>query len=216
MRTLTAAALALSVAPFGAAGASDLDVLASQMTGSFSSEAQALADEDFFHIQLHMKRIWPGREDGVWLYVEQASAESADQPYRQRVYHVRHVGEDLFASSVFTFDEPLARAGAWRLEAPLADLSPDDLEERDGCTIYLVRRADGAFEGSTLGRLCTSNLRGATWASSEVVITGDGLVSWDRGWNDTGEQIWGAEKAGYRFDRLPGEQHSAATAPIPK
>jgi len=61
--------------------------------------------------------------------------------------------------------------------------------------------ADGAFAGSTLSRMCGSSLRGATWASSEVVITADGMVSWDRGWDDTGAQVWGAEKAGYRFDR---------------
>ena len=216
MRNLMAVALVLSMAAVCAAGDPDLDELASWMTGSFSSEAQALDDSDFFHIDLHMTKIWPKREDGVWLYVEQASADTPERPYRQRVYHVRHVGEDVFASSVFTIDEPLERAGAWRLETPLADLSPSDLEEREGCTIYLVRRADGAFEGSTLGRLCTSNLRGATWASSEVVITADGLVSWDRGWNDVGEQVWGAEKAGYHFDRVADVKSSSPPPPSPE
>lgn len=209
MRTLIVTALVISAASLGVAGDADLDDLVTWMTGSFSSEAQSLDDGDFFHIELHMKRIWSDRDDGVWLYVEQASADSADRPYRQRVYHVRRVGEDLFASSVFTFAEPLHSAGAWKQDEPLVDLSPSDLEERDGCTIYLVRRGDGAFEGSTLGRLCTSDLRGATWASSEVVITAEGLVSWDRGWNDDGQQVWGAEKAGYRFDRTPAVRSSS-------
>lgn len=199
---IAAAVLTLLVAPFTNAGDTDLEELAGWMTGSFSSEAQSLEDADFRHITLHMARIWPDLGNGVWLYVEQAAAEATDRPYRQRIYHVRRVGEDLFASSVFTFAEALARAGAWRQESPLADLSVADLDERDGCTIYLRRRADSAFEGSTLGRMCTSTLRGATWASSEVVITSTGLVSWDRGWNDAGEQVWGAEKAGYRFDRI--------------
>jgi len=201
MRFLVAFPLAILLAPVAVAADSELEQLSQWMTGAFSSEAQSLEDPEFRHIVLHMARIWPDRQDGVWLYVEQAVAESADQPYRQRVYYLRRVGEDLFGSSVYTFDEPLARAGAWQLESPLADLGPADLTERDGCTIYLVRRADGAFEGSTLGRLCTSNLGGATWASSEVVITTEGMVSWDRGWNDAGAQVWGAEKAGYRFDR---------------
>lgn len=216
MRNLIVTVLVLSVAPLVAAGDPDLDDLASWMTGSFSSEAQALADTDFFHIVLHMARIWPDRTDGVWLYVEQAAAASADRPYRQRVYHVRRVGEDLFASSVFTFVDALESAGAWASDSPLADLSRSDLEERDGCTIYLVRRSDGAFEGSTLGRLCTSSLRGATWASSEVVITENGLVSWDRGWDDSGEQVWGAEKAGYRFDRLAPLRSPNSPPPSPE
>jgi hypothetical protein len=182
----------------------ELNTLIWWMTGTFSSEAQSREDADFLHIVLHTKRIWPDRSDGVWLYVEQAVASAADRPYRQRVYHVRRVGEDLFASSVFTFDDPLERAGAWRAETPLADLSPADLKPRVDCTIYLKLRSDGAFEGSTLGRLCSSKLRGSTWASSEVVIGPDGLVSWDRGWDDKGAQVWGAEKAGYRFDRVGG------------
>jgi CpeT protein len=201
MRSLVALALATLVCPVAGAGDSDLEQLTQWMTGAFSSEAQSLEDPDFRHIVLHMARIWSDSTDGVWLYVEQAVAASADKPYRQRVYHLRRVGEDLFASSVFTFDDPLAKAGAWQQASPLSDLSPADLTERDGCTIYLVRRADGAFAGSTLGRLCASSLRGATWASSEVVITADGMVSWDRGWDDAGVQVWGAEKAGYRFDR---------------
>jgi hypothetical protein len=180
----------------------DLQQLAQWMTGSFSSEAQSLADSDFLHIVLHMARIWPERTDGVWLYVEQAIAEAADRPYRQRVYHLRRVGEDVFGSTVYSFEESPSRVGAWRETSPLADLGPNDLSQRQGCTIMMKRRADGAFEGSTLGRLCSSKLRGATWASSEVVITADRLVSWDRGWDDSATQIWGAEKSGYQFDRI--------------
>ncbi len=204
----TALFLSVLVSPVGAADP-QLERLAGWMSGSFSSAAQAGEDPDFRHIVLHMARIWKQRGDGIWLYVEQAAAESAGSPYRQRVYHVRRVGEDLFASSVFTFENPLSRAGAWRDESPLADLSPEDLEARQGCTIYLLERSDGAFEGSTLGRLCRSELRGATWASSEVVIDAEGMVSWDRGFDDAGAQVWGAEKAGYRFERMGADEPAA-------
>jgi hypothetical protein len=198
---LLAVALASPVLAAEPTADADLEQLALWMTGSFSSAAQSEADADFLHIVLHMTRIWLEREDGVWLYVEQAVAEAADRPYRQRVYRVRRVGEDLFASTVYSFSDPQSRAGEWRKASPLSDLDPTDLDERDGCTIFMKRRADGAFEGSTLGRLCTSQLHGATWASSEVVITASTLVSWDRGWDDSGTQIWGAEKGGYRFNR---------------
>lgn len=189
------------VAGAGEAG-TDLETLSEWMQGSFSSMAQAEADPDFFHIVLHMKRIWSGREDGIWLYVEQAAASSTESPYRQRVYHLRHVGEDLFASSVFSFPDPEKKVGAWKKETPFGDLKPADLQARTGCTIYLVKRADGRFEGSTLGRLCTSTHRGATWASSEVVVDGQSMISWDRGWDDAGMQVWGAEKSGYEFARI--------------
>jgi hypothetical protein len=203
VRTARIALLLACLAPAASAADPELDRLVGWMCGSFSSAVQAAEDPEFRTIVLHVVRIWPHRQDGAWLYVEQAAAESAAQPYRQRVYRLRRVGEDVFASSVYTFADPLSRAGAWRAEAPLADLPPEALEAREGCTIYLVARRDGAFEGSTLGRLCRSELRGATWASSEVVITAGGMLSWDRGWNDAGEQVWGAEKGAYRFEREP-------------
>jgi hypothetical protein len=207
--------LVVLAAPMSAVAAEDpaLDRLAAWMTGSFSSAAQAEADPEFRHIVLHMTRIWPDRSDGVWLYVEQAVAEAPDQPYRQRVYHVRRVGEDLFASSVFTVSDPQALVGAWRQDQPLAEIEPEYLSPREGCTIYLLERADGVFEGSTLGRLCRSTLRGATWASSEVVIDQNGMTSWDRGWNDQAIQVWGAEKAGYRFDRVAAPPEASAAIP---
>lgn len=49
----------------------DLALLASWMTGSFSSGAQAAADSSYFDVRLQMVRIWPHRNDGYWLYVEQ-------------------------------------------------------------------------------------------------------------------------------------------------
>jgi len=181
--------------------ASDLEELGSWMTGTFSSAVQAAEDPDFFDIILHMATIWPDREDGHWLYVEQAVREYQDRPYRQRVYRLREIAPGLFESQVFTLPEPGTAVGAWISEEPLADLDPDDLEERDGCAILLRRRGE-TFEGSTLATLCSSSLRGAAYATSEVVVTAEGMVSWDRGFAADGSQVWGATKGGYVFDRI--------------
>jgi hypothetical protein len=32
-----------------------------------------------------------------------------------------------------------------------------------------------------------------------VVLGADRMVSWDRGWDATGAQVWGATKGGYIF-----------------
>jgi len=215
MRTHVSVILALSllaVLPAAADPLSDLDLLVSWMTGSFSSRAQAEADQDFWDIRLRMTPIWTDRSDGHWLYVEQAAASSLDQPYRQRVYHVVEVADGLFESSVMALPEPSMYVGDWRREEPLADLEPADLLDREGCSILMRRRGD-AFIGGTLGRLCTSSLRGASYATSEVVITAEGVVSWDRGYDDSHAQVWGAVKAGYVFDRLNEEPEAPAAAP---
>lgn len=182
----------------GAADGPGLPELVAWMTGSFSSAEQAAADSSYLDIRLEMARIWPERTDAAWLYVEQAAAWTLDQPYRQRVYAVTQTGPDTFSSTVYELPDPAAVVGAFREPARFAALDPAGLDLRSGCTITL-RREDDAFVGSTNGTDCASSLRGASYATSEVRITQHGLVSWDRGWNETGEQVWGAVSGGYVF-----------------
>ena len=181
--------------------ASDLDLLTEWMTGTFSSAAQAAEDPEFFAVSLHMTPIWTDRQDGRWLYVEQAVSDAPDRPYRQRVYVVDEVAPGLFETRVYTLPDPGSVIGAWRTDAPLNDLNPDDLEEREGCSIVL-RRRDEAFIGSTLAWLCSSSLRGASYATSEVMITPAGMVSWDRGFSVDQKQVWGSVTGGYVLDRI--------------
>lgn len=180
-----------------------LEDLAGLMTGSFSSQAQSLRDSSFFDIRLEMVRIWPVHPDGIWLYVEQAEAESLGAPYRQRVYHLTDEGDGTFKSTIFALPgNPLSYAGVWRDSEPLEGLTPMELEVREGCAVILVPTQDGGFEGSTRERACGSNLRGATYATTEVLLEDGRLVSWDRGFDDDGNQVWGSTEGGYVFERV--------------
>jgi hypothetical protein len=182
-----------------------VDHLLARMTGSFSSQAQAEADpENYFDIRLHMVRIWADRADGVWLYVEQAAARALDRPYRQRVYRLFDLGGGAIRSEVYEFPEPLRFAGAWQTpDRFAAELKPEDLDHREGCdiTLHYFEHMD-AFVGFTIGTGCATTLAGGHHATSEAIIDADGLTTWDRGWNEAGEQVWGAELGGYRFDRV--------------
>lgn len=185
-------------------GPEPLARLARMMAGSFSSAKQAAESEGYLDIRLRMTPIWTGRGDGPWLYVEQARGDSLDRPYRQRVYRLlaREAGGlTEYVSEVYELPgDPLAFAGAWGDPAKLASVEPSALVPRTGCEVVL-RDRDRGFEGSTVGRSCPSSLRGASYATSEVRITEDGLVSWDRGFDAEGKQVWGAERGGYRFLR---------------
>lgn len=181
---------------------SQLMKLVSYMEGSFSSQKQSEQDTNYFDIRLRMKRIWSDRADGVWLYVEQATSSVQQKPYRQRVYHVTQIGKNKFESAVYTIENPLRFAGDFKKESPLAGLTPDSLKSRDGCSVFLTKNKKGYYSGSTIGKDCSSDLRGAKYATSEVKVYKNKIVSWDRGWGDNGEQIWGATGGGYIFDRL--------------
>jgi hypothetical protein len=183
------------------AHADPLDTLAGWMTGSFSSEEQAASDSAYYDIRLEMVRIWTEREDGHWFYVEQASAGNLERPYRQRVYHLTAEAESSYRSEVYEIPLPLRFAGAWHEEEPLRDLDPDSLRVREGCAVILWERPDGLFGGGTAGMECKSTLRGARYATSEVLIGPNRIESWDRGFVGPGEQVWGAEKGPYVFLR---------------
>ncbi|MBN2226975.1 MAG: chromophore lyase CpcT/CpeT [candidate division Zixibacteria bacterium] len=172
------------------------------MTGSFSSQQQAEADSGYFDIRLEMTPIWRERSDAFWLYVEQATATSLDRPYRQRVYQLVQINDSTFESIVYTFDDPLRFAGAWKDIIPLAGLTPDSLVEREGCSIILMPKGDTAFVGSTVGKNCTSDLNGAAYARSEVIITETGMISWDRGFDSVDNQVWGTVEGGYIFKKI--------------
>jgi hypothetical protein len=177
----------------------DLELLKNRMVGAFNSTAQAAADTSYFDIHLNMVQIWPDRLDGYWLYVEQAAAKALNRPYRQRVYHLYMENRKTLVSKVYEMSNPLRFAGAYNKPTFLAQISFDSLIDRQGCAIYLRKDKEGNYYGSTPGKECLSSLKGASYATSEVVIYSDKLISWDRGWNDEGKQVWGAQKGGYVF-----------------
>lgn len=193
-------------------GSVDKDVqrAAVMLTGCFDSKDQALADpENYFQIRLILVPIWSGEKVGHWMYVEQASFDSLQRPYRQRIQHVYRDEESQIRSDVYLLPgDPLEYAGGWKNpEERFADLSPMDLTLRDGCSVFLQPDGNG-FIGSTVGDECQSSLGGAAYATSEVQMIPGLLVSWDRGWNKAGDQVWGATAGGYRFvhrDRIPSE-----------
>lgn len=185
----------------------DLKQLKNWMTGDFSNQSQHKRDSSFYDIRLHMRPIWIERTDGFWLYVEQAVASAQEKPYRQRIYHIVRVNDSLFSSQVYEMKNPIRFVRAWQDPSKLGILAPDSLDIREGCAILLYKDDDGNFVGATPGKQCLSSLRGATYATSEVIITRNLLVSWDRGWNSLDQQVWGSLKGGYQFRKFRRKTH---------
>lgn len=178
---------------------SDLNRLVNYMVGDFSSQAQSQRDSDFYDIRLHIRPIWTSDKSNHWLYVEQAAAAAEHKPYRQRVYKVEADANGNFKSIVYTLPDQATWAGKYKTPKAFDRLKPADLTLREGCAVYLQKQKDGTFTGSTQGIGCESTLRGAKYASSKVTITAKALLSWDQGFNEKGEQMWGATKGGYEF-----------------
>lgn len=189
---------------------------AAWLEGSYTTAAQAAQDSAYFDIRLHIVRIWKERTDGDWLYVEQAMANAQQTPYRQRVYHVIAAPGGKAESVVYELPgDPLVYAGAWSAPERFNALDPALLTPRFGCSVVLSRSGPKEMRGATAGDGCGSALRGAAYATSEVVLTPDTLRSWDRGYDKAGKQVWGAVKGPYIFvKQAPGAAEPVEAAPM--
>ncbi len=80
--------------------------------------------------------------------------------------------------------------------------SPTNSAAAELIKLMSEKNAQGCYAGSTNEKDCESSMRGASYATSEVTVCADNVMSWDRGWDAKDEHVWGADKAGYVFDRL--------------
>jgi len=193
--------LSIAVNNLSAQSTTDLDILVEWLTGSFNSEEQSKNDSDYFNISLEMHRIWSERVDGYWFYIEQASAFTKDKPYRQRIYNFIQEGDSI-VNFIYSIPDEKNYVGAWKNPDILSSLKPTDLELKDGCEVVIKRLNENTFTGSTVDNNCPSNLRGASYATARVIITKDTMTSWDQGFNENNEQVWGAVKGGYVFKKI--------------
>ncbi|PWJ44224.1 chromophore lyase CpcT/CpeT [Sediminitomix flava] len=188
----------------------ELSEVVSLMQGHFSSKLQSEQDSAFFDINLVMYPIWEENTEAKWLYVEQAVSSKLEKPYRQRVYKLSKTEDGMIESAVYELPQPSRFIHAWDTPVIFTTISPDSLVTREGCSVFLKKQKDGSYAGATNERDCKSSLYGASYATSEVEVSEAKITSWDRGWNDAGEQIWGAEKGAYVFDKYEVEEEVAS------
>jgi hypothetical protein len=178
-----------------------VDTFEAYLTGRFDSTAQAAKDPSYFEIQVRTCKIdLPALGPRV-LYIEQARMDTLAQPYRQRIY-VLESGKDPakdVVSRIFELKNPGKYIGLCDKD-PMPAVPASQAEEKLGCSVFMAW--DGAqFVGGTEGQGCASSLNGASYTTSEVTLDAEGFISWDRGYDQGGKQVWGAVKGGYIFDR---------------
>ncbi len=176
--------------------------LATLLQGMYSNEAQSRVDTSYFDVRLRIVRIWRARTDAVWLYAEQSLASMQSKPYSQRIYCIQQKNDSAFESKILTLRYPLRFAGEWRRENLLKNQTPDSLTERTGCELLFYRRNDGIYVGATIGSGCQTYLRGSAYTTSGITVFPEKLIVWERGFDSSGKQTWGAIKGGYEFIKM--------------
>jgi len=188
--------------------------VATLMTGTFDTFEQVAADEaaksEYVHMRvvMHIVPAWIAgfsTPDTVTLYVEQAAADALDAPYRQRVYHVVR-REGALVNRIYRLTEPAAFVGAHARPEILANLTADRLSLEDGCDLVWTRIDSHLYLGiAGLNGTCRTSWRGATRATSQVLLTPGSITSLDQGFDDAGVQKWGPKPGtvGHVFRKRP-------------
>jgi len=176
-----------------------------RLSGRFDSSAQAAEDPEHYKaVQLHTCVVLAPELGPRVLYIEQAMLEQVHAPYRQRLYVIEAGPGGSVVSRVFELRDPKPSVGLCDAPAGPRRFGADEVEERVGCRVELVRTGE-AYRGGTTGKACTSSLAGASYATSEVSVTTRTIESWDRGFDARDRQVWGAQLGPYRFERrTPG------------
>jgi len=176
---------------------SELETVASWMTGHFSSGQQSVDDPSYFDISLYMARIWHAETDALWIYVEQSV--TGQSPYRQRIYRLfENAGQ--VQDEIYLLPNEAAWEGVWETPEELDALAPADLTLKPGCDVSFYW-SNERFEGGTEGEGCASSLNGASYATTQIVMEPALLSSWDQGWTADGQQVWGPTAGPYLFDK---------------
>ena len=178
----------------------DVTELLELMQGSFNSRNQSLTDSNYYDITLHMYPIWGINNN--FIYVEQSVSSMQEKPYRQRIYEIKRNSDSTFTSVIYKLPNDSLFVGAWRDTSLFRDLKISELTRLDGCEVILKNVGEKHYLGSTDEKSCPSVLHGASYATSEVEILNDKIISWDRGFDIDDNQIWGATNGGYVFNKI--------------
>ena len=178
-----------------------LDKFCGFLKGEFNSASQNAKDTNYFNISLVMFPIWDKEKDAKYFYVEQAMVGKEDKPYRQRVYKVYQSSPNTIVSAIYTLKKQEEFVKLHENVKKQKTLSKADIDYKEGCDVFL--EYDGTkFKGGTSGKKCSSNLRGAKYATTEVEVYEDRLISWDRGFTENGIHAWGTTAGGYVFEKI--------------
>jgi CpeT protein len=138
---------------------------------------------------------------GPYLYVEQALFSKQDKPYRVRIYKVSQKG-DAFISEIFTIKNEKEWIGKRKTPEAFENLNEADIDLKSGREVVLKRVAKNHFEGQTGQKTCSSEMRGASYATSKVTVLKNSILAWNQGFDADNKQVWGAEKGSYMFKKI--------------
>ena len=185
--------------------------LAHWIAGDFSNQQQAFEDaKNYAHIHVFFRPLPWDFFGGIGFYSEQVYDYDLWRPYRQGVHRFIDPGEDIYIEN-YSLQNPMFYAGAGRELSILRSIKPDKIDRRYHCSMIFQRRGN-LFRGRVEGNSCFIEKYGKkTYLVSDVELTENTFVSFDRGLDvDNHEQVWGSTAGALKFVKI---QNFAAEVP---
>ncbi len=138
------------------------------------------------------------KPNAVYLYQEQALTSKLDRPYRQRLLLIQsaQTANTVESRSFKPTDAPsligLCDHAETRRQIPLQQLG------ESVCSVFL-KPTERGYTGETPPKGCPANLNGAVTITNTIILHEEGMDTWDRGFDERGNQVWGAENEGYQY-----------------
>lgn len=178
-------------------------ILAQKLAGEFENHRQA-REQPIWFVSL---RLWyrplPQKIAGnLALFGEQASVQSLDKPYRQRLAVIQSAGDRLTVQYL-AFKQPEKFQGAGVNPDKLKTLSSEDWEFLPGCDLTVTEQNGVFIAQPEPGKKCCFEYQGKV---CQVVlgfeVSDRQFKSFDRGVDrETGASTWGALMGPYLFDK---------------
>jgi len=192
----------LSNYSFGQMTNKNLKDYVKRITGTFSTVEQHKQDSTFDDVRVYTKVIRKDKGGIYWVYTEQGETKNY-KPYRQRVYQISIVDNLLITLKIYYIKNQEKFS---YFNSSFKSITQEDIYLKPGCDIYIVYSQIAAnlmaYSGKTNSRNCVATFRGSTYTTSEFIVYSDKVMSWERGWNDRDEQVWGSRKGPYIFKKI--------------
>lgn len=208
---LTTLLIFVTILTFGQITQEDYQYYKQVIEGRFSSYPQTLIDTTKSDVLIRTKWIEKLDEYDIFYTQQGEYYDNIFYPYRQRIYKTKNEGTHILLE-INTIDIPYTiLQDTPKGEHPTFTLDTTQIKSelfqpKQGCDIKIIKvyQKDNTpiLYGSTNQNDCVASFNGSTYTQVEFLILPIGLISWERGYNENDEQVWGPEQSPYLFMKV--------------
>ncbi|CAA7396377.1 unnamed protein product [Spirodela intermedia] len=188
-------------------------IVAESLSGEKYSRDQATRDpENYFNLRMLTCPVTEMVDGSRVLYNEQAFWRTPQKPFRQRFYMVKPCPKEMKCDvelntyAIRDAEEYKNFCDRSKDQRPQEEEVIADIAEHL-TTVYLSQCERGKrclYEGSAPPGGFPNSWNGASYCTSELSVHRSGEIhTWDRGFDEEGNQIWGVKEGPYEFKPAP-------------